>query len=184
MFLLKSGRLVLFLKVQAGLAFPGSFVKGALFYKFLFFGDSCLCLIQAVSGFVGFPDVFFKFRGVKFFLSKLQAGRFRLCGGFLLRPAYRFFRRFAGMGGFDMLHDALRFACVRFGGSSRRVGKRDCIRYRVKLCRRVLCCLLLRGFLKIRVLRPFADTLGGLLCFVYFYKPVAGHFLRDFITGL
>ena len=69
-------------------------------------------------------------------------------------------------------------------GISRRVGKRDCIRYRVKLCRRVLCCLLLRGFLKIRVLRPFADTPGGLLCFVYFYKPVAGHFLRDFITGL
>ena len=105
-------------------------------------------------------------------------------GGFLLRPAYRLFACLAGVGGFDMLHDALRFACVRFGGSSRRVGKRDCIRYRVKLCRRVLCCLLLRGFLKIRVLRPFADTLGGLLCFVYFYKPVAGHFLRDFIAGL
>ena len=184
MFLLKSGRLVLFLKVQAGLAFPGSFVKGALFYKFLFFGDSCLCLIQAVSGFVGFPDVFFKFRGVKFFLSKLQAGRFRLCGGFLLRPTYCLFTCLAGVGSVKIFHDALRFACVRFGGSSRRMGKRDCIRYRVKLCRRVLCCLLLRGFLKIRVLRPLADTFRVSRGLIFCDSPVAGHFLRDFIAGL
>ena len=83
-----------------------------------------------------------------------------------------------------MLHDALRFACVRFGGSSRRMGKRDCIRYRVKLCRRVLCCLLLRGFLKIRVLRPLADTFRVSRGLIFCDSPVAGHFLRDFIAGL
>ena len=38
------------------------------------------------------------------------------------------------------------------------------------------------GLLKIRVLFPFTDTLGGLLCFVYLDKPVAGHFLCDFIA--
>ena len=169
--------------MQAGLAFPGGFVKGALFYQFLFFRDSCLCLIQAVSGFVGFLDIFFKLRGRKFFISKLQPGRFRPCGSFCLRPAYRFLDalRVWAASICSMTRSVLPVSAL---GAAPRVGKRDCIRYRVKLCRRVLCCLLLRGFLKIRVLRPFADTLGGLLCFVYFYKPVAGHFLRDFITGL
>ena len=64
MLLLKSGRLVLFLKVQAGLAFPGGFVKGALFYQFLFFGDSCLCRVQTVGGFIGFFDLRFKLRRI------------------------------------------------------------------------------------------------------------------------
>ena len=123
MLLLKSGRFVLFLKVQAGLAFPGGFVKGALFYQFLFFGDSRLCLIQAVGGFIGFLDILFKLRGSAFLVGKLQPGRFRPGGSFCLCLSYRFFRRFAGMGGFDMLHDALRFACVRFGGSSRHMGQ-------------------------------------------------------------
>ena len=146
MLLLKSGRLVLFLKVQAGLAFPGGFIKGALFYQFLFFGDSCLCLIQSVGGFIGFLDILFKLRGSAFLVGKLQPGRFRPGGSFCLCFSYCLFTGFSCMGGVDMLHDALRFACVRFGGSSRHMGKRACIRYRGKL-HSVLCRLLFRGLL-------------------------------------
>ena len=68
---------------------------------------------------------------------------------------------------------------LRWGGGGGGGGGR----YTLKL-RLVLCGLLLLGLLKIRVLFPFTDTLGGLLCFVYLDKPVAGHFLRDFITRL
>ena len=146
MLLLKSGRLVLFLKVQAGFAFPGGFIKGTLLNQFLLLRDSCLCFIQAVGCFVGFFDVLFKLRRGKFLVGKLQPGRFRLLGGFLLRPAYRLFACLAGVGGVKTFHDALRFSCVRFGGSPRRMGKRACIRYRGKL-HSVLCRLLFRGLL-------------------------------------
>ena len=83
-----------------------------------------------------------------------------------------------------MLHDALGGGGVLLCGGDRQTGQRGGVgRCRVKLRRRVLCGLLLRRFLKIRVLLPLADTLGRLLGFVDFNSPVAGHFLRDFIAG-
>ena len=41
--------LFLFFKVQARLCLSGGFLKGALFYKFLLFGESCLCFVQFVG---------------------------------------------------------------------------------------------------------------------------------------
>jgi len=55
--------LFLFLKMQAHLCFACGFVKSALGGKFLLFGDSCLCRVQSVGGFVGFLNVAFQFRG-------------------------------------------------------------------------------------------------------------------------
>ena len=43
--------LFLFFKVQARLCLSGGFLKGALFYKFLLFGESCLCFVQFVGCF-------------------------------------------------------------------------------------------------------------------------------------
>ena len=81
-----------------------------------------------------------------------------------------------------MLYDALGGGGVPFCGGDGQTGQRGGVgSNRVKLRRRVLRGLLLRRFLKIRVLLPLADTLCGLLGFVDFDSPVAGHFLRDLI---
>ena len=50
--------------------------------------------------------------------------------------------------------------------------------------RRVLCGLLLRRFLKIRVLYALADKLAFARGLVLLGQPVAAHFLRDFVAGL
>ena len=85
------------------------------------------------------------------------------------------------MGCVDMFHDALGGSCVRLCCVFCNMGQRGS---RPLKLRRVLCGLLFGRFPKLRVLYAFAHKLGGFFGFVYFHKPVAGHFLRDFIAGL
>ena len=88
------------------------------------------------------------------------------------------------MGGFDTLHDALRFALVSALGQLPAHGAR------VKSGKLHLLAALrpvlpvVPGFLKIRVLRPLADTFRVSRGLIFCDSPVAGHFLRDFIAGL
>ena len=88
------------------------------------------------------------------YVLKLRRVLYRLWGGFLYRLVCPF-RRLGGCGLLRLLHALLFPSCG---------------------------LLLWSG--KIRVFFPVAHALGGFFGFVYLDKPVAGHFLRDFITRL
>ena len=175
-------------KCRRVLPFPVASSKVRSRTSFFSLGIAAFAASRRSAALSVFSDIPFKLRRCPFLVGKLQAGRFFFCCGFCLCFPRRLFARLSGTRPVDTLQDALGCGGVLFPFCPRRMGKRrrggcgrgSCAaRYGLRCLFRRLRCF---GLCKVRVPYPLADTFlfpgGG----VYLDSPLAGHFLRDFLT--